>query len=207
MDRTLRRLLDGELPEEEAGAYLASLDAPARAEARRLLRLARSARALATPTPPPGFTDAVMARVRVRPAPRRSLWTWLRTPRLSPLGAAATAAAAALLVVALPRPPAGPPATPASAAPSAAAPGVVVTRLLLQAPQARRVAVAGDFNGWSPEAAPLSRGPGGAWTGELQLPRGRHQYMFVVDGEWVTDPAAPVTLDDGFGHRNAVLDL
>ena len=98
-------------------------------------------------------------------------------------------------------------APPASPAPSAAAPGVVVTRLSLQAPQARRVGVAGDFNGWSPEAAPLARGPGGAWTGELRLPRGRHQYMFVVDGEWVTDPAAPVTLDDGFGHRNAVLDL
>jgi hypothetical protein len=206
VDPTLQRLLDGELTAEEAEAFLASLDAPARAEALRLQRLARSARALAAPTPPPGFTEAVMARVRARPAPRPSLWTWLRTPRLSPLGAAAAAAAAALLVVALPRPPAGPPASPAAAAPSAAA-GVVVTRLSLQAPQARRVAVAGDFNGWSPEAAPLARGPGGAWTGELRLPRGRHQYMFVVDGEWVTDPAAPVTLDDGFGHRNAVLDL
>jgi len=138
--------------------------------------------------------------VRARPAPRPSLWTWLRTPRLSPLGAAAAAAAAALLVVALPLRQAGPPASPAAA-------GVVVTRLSLQAPQARRVAVAGDFNGWSPEAALLARGPGGAWTGELHLPRGRHQYMFVVDGEWVTDPAAPATVDDGFGHRNAVLDL
>ena len=88
------------------------------------------------------------------------------------------------------------------------APGAeVVARLSLSAPQARQVSVAGDFNGWSPEAAPLRRGPGGAWTGEVRLPRGRHQYMFVVDGEWVTDPAAPVTLDDGFGHRNAVLDL
>jgi 1,4-alpha-glucan branching enzyme len=99
------------------------------------------------------------------------------------------------------------PLRPASPPAGGAPAGVVATRLSLQAPQARRVAVAGDFNGWNPEAAPLARGPGGAWTGVLELPRGRHQYMFVVDGEWVTDPAAPVTRDDGFGHRNAVLDL
>lgn len=201
MDDALHRWLDGERSAEEEAAFLASLDAPARAEALRLLRLARAARALAAPAPPPGFTAAVMARVRAGPAPRRGLWTWLRTPRLSPLGALATAAAAALLVAVLPPRPAGSPP------PAPAAPGEVVARLSLRAPQARRVAVAGDFNGWSPEAAPLARGPGGAWTGELRLPRGRHQYMFVVDGEWVTDPAATATLDDGFGHRNAVLDL
>jgi len=199
VDRALQRLLDGELPPEAAEAYLASLDGPRRAEAERLLRLARSARALAAPTPPPGFTQAVMARVQARPAPRRSLWTWLRTPRLTPLAAAGGAAALLAIALALPLRPAGPVAPPAG--------GVVLARLSLQAPQARRVAVAGDFNGWSPEAAPLSRGPGGAWSGELALPRGRHQYMFVVDGQWVTDPTAPVTLDDGFGHRNAVLDL
>lgn len=199
MDRDLQRLLDGELPPAEAEAWLASLDGPRRAEAERLRRLARAARALAAPTPPPGFTQAVMARVRARPAPRRRLWTWLRTPRLSPLAAVGATATAALLAFALPLRGPGPSAAPAA--------DVVVTRLSLQAPQARRVAVAGDFNGWSPEAAPLSRGPGGAWSGELALPRGRHQYMFVVDGQWVTDPAAPVTLDDGFGHRNAVLDL
>jgi hypothetical protein len=31
--------------------------------------------------------------------------------------------------------------------------------------------------------------------------------MFVVDGRWVTDPGAPATIDDGYGGRNAVLDL
>jgi hypothetical protein len=32
--------------------------------------------------------------------------------------------------------------------------------------------------------------------------------MFVVDGSrWVTDPLAPVQRSDGFGNKNAVLQL
>jgi hypothetical protein len=31
--------------------------------------------------------------------------------------------------------------------------------------------------------------------------------MFVVDGEWVTDPAAAERRPDGFGRENAVLRL
>jgi 1,4-alpha-glucan branching enzyme len=38
------------------------------------------------------------------------------------------------------------------------------------------------------------------------VPGRRYQYQFVVDGRWVTDPLAPAA-DDGFGGRNAVLDL
>jgi hypothetical protein len=32
--------------------------------------------------------------------------------------------------------------------------------------------------------------------------------MFIEDDtRWVTDPRAPLTRDDGFGGRNAVLDV
>ena len=42
----------------------------------------------------------------------------------------------------------------------------------------------------------------------MRLPRGRHQYMFVVDDqEWQTDPRADVRVDDGFGNQNAVVFL
>jgi hypothetical protein len=145
-----------------------------------------------------------MARVRARRPPRRSVLAWLRTPRLSPLGAlggaAAAAVAAAVLAVRL----AGGPAP--GAAPEGLAP--VVAQLTLDAPDARTVAVAGDFNGWRPEATPLRRGEGGTWSVRLPLEPGRrYQYQFVVDGRWVTDPSAPAAADDGFGGRNAVLDL
>jgi len=68
--------------------------------------------------------------------------------------------------------------------------------------------VAGDFNAWKPATARMRRGQGGIWTVELPLAPGRrYEYMFVVDGHWVTDPTAPANVDDGFGGRNAVLDL
>ena len=41
----------------------------------------------------------------------------------------------------------------------------------------------------------------------VPLPRGAHEYMFLVDGTWVTDPAAPETRPDGFGRTNAILRL
>ncbi|MDE2040439.1 MAG: hypothetical protein KGO96_07860 [Elusimicrobia bacterium] len=50
-------------------------------------------------------------------------------------------------------------------------------------PRAKSVGLVGDFNGWSPRALPMRRGPGGRWTLTLPLPRGRQRYLFIVDGE------------------------
>ena len=66
--------------------------------------------------------------------------------------------------------------------------------------------VAGTFNQWDQNAAPLvPAGTDGVWTASLALPVGQHQYAFVVDGQrWVPDPTAPA-VDDGFGRRNSVV--
>ncbi|HWE41623.1 MAG TPA: isoamylase early set domain-containing protein [Gemmatimonadaceae bacterium] len=73
------------------------------------------------------------------------------------------------------------------------------------APQARRVAVVGDFNDWDVAAAPLALS-GGVWSGQLDVPFGRHDYAFVVDGErWVRDPNAPQAPADEFGAGYSVL--
>jgi anti-sigma factor RsiW len=70
-----------------------------------------------------------------------------------------------------------------------------------------RVTVAGTFNGWNPEATEM-RKEGGAWVLQMVLPPQTYEYMFVEDGtQWVTDPLAMQTRDDGFGQKNAVLDL
>ena len=74
----------------------------------------------------------------------------------------------------------------------------------LDAPQASEVAVAGDFNGWSPKTHLLSRSEGGWWDLTLTVPPGSYQYAYVMDGEWVTPPQAAETLDDGFGGRNGL---
>ena len=45
----------------------------------------------------------------------------------------------------------------------------------------------------------------GKWAKELTLPPGRYEYRFVVDGQWVDDPAAKETLPNPFAGFNAVL--
>ena len=49
--------------------------------------------------------------------------------------------------------------------------------------------------------------PDGRWLKELALPPGRYEYRFVVDGVWTDDPAAAELVDNGFGGRNAILNV
>ena len=91
---------------------------------------------------------------------------------------------------------------------AAATPPVVLVRLVVVQPGARVVQAAGDFNGWNPSSTPLEQTADGAWTVTLPLEPGRYEYQFVVDGEqWIGDPFATEQNDDGFGSRNAVLDV
>jgi len=109
-----------------------------------------------------------------------------------------------------PQPSAGPAAADVqlAASPDGAAGDLRLVRLVFPDPgAARTVSVAGDFNAWQPEGLPLSRHRG-VWTIDLALPPGIYEYMFVVDGQqWVTDPLARATRDDGYGGANAILDL
>jgi 1,4-alpha-glucan branching enzyme len=86
---------------------------------------------------------------------------------------------------------------------------MVLHRFELEAPDARKVCLVGNFNGWEVCRTPLVRNvETGEWSLEVPLPPGRHEYMFVLDDEsWVTDPEAPVHVDDGFGNVNAVVFL
>ena len=75
--------------------------------------------------------------------------------------------------------------------------------------KAHTVAIAGDFNGWDPQANLLEDPEGdGIWTGTIKLEPGRYEYMFVLDGEkWFPDPNALRYVKDGFGNRNAILEI
>lgn len=80
-----------------------------------------------------------------------------------------------------------------------------VVRFALSAPTASRVALVGSFNEWNPVATPLTRDASGKWVVAVQLPRGRHVYAFVVDGDVTADPDAPRAADDDFGSPNSVV--
>jgi hypothetical protein len=79
-----------------------------------------------------------------------------------------------------------------------------VVKFVYLAPQADKVYLVGDFNGWDTTKTPLSRADNGSWSVTIPLSAGRHLYGFVVDGSWNIDPHAPLAPDDGFGHLNSV---
>jgi hypothetical protein len=170
----------------------------------------------AAPPPRADFVDGVMRQLAARPLPRRSRWRRLFaerevTVRFRP-ATLLLGACAAVAVLALARPRPAPPAPVVTAGRTITPPpssdgAPVLIRFALAAPRARAVGLAGDFNGWRADRAPLVRGANGVWTVEVPLGRGNWSYSFVVDGQWVEDPLADNWRADGFGGRNAVVRI
>lgn len=78
---------------------------------------------------------------------------------------------------------------------------------ICHAPGAKRVALIGDFNGWSPDAHVMRRQPDGAWMLQVNLSHGHHQYLFWVDGEGRLDPRAQGVTKTSDGHRVSLLAI
>jgi hypothetical protein len=89
----------------------------------------------------------------------------------------------------------------------AAPPPAHETRFALEAPSAKSVFLAGEFNHWSKTATPMKRDADGRWTATVTLPPGKHAYKFVIDGEWKVDAANPEQTKDGFGGLNSVVTV
>ena len=80
--------------------------------------------------------------------------------------------------------------------------------LRLQRPDATRVHVVGDFNGWRLSDNGLLQSAGnGSWATEIQLRPGRYRYKFVVDGSWQEDPANPQQETNVFGSLDSILTV
>jgi hypothetical protein len=79
------------------------------------------------------------------------------------------------------------------------------TRLVLRAPRARRVELAGEWSDWA--STPATRGADGLWYVDVRLPRGEYRYAFKVDGERWVAPDGVSTVDDGFGGRSALVTV
>ncbi len=82
----------------------------------------------------------------------------------------------------------------------------IAVRFAIMAPGAQRVSLVGDFNRWDPSVTPLTLSrDGSTWTTMLPMQAGRHTYAFVIDGDVVPDPTAPMAADDDFGIPNSVI--
>jgi hypothetical protein len=217
-DDLIQRFLDHELTPDDRVAFLRAVDADPSlrrqwlnlemvvAEAARLPRIDPSVR----------FINQLKERTRPKPSLWATLWASVTRPRMLRWNLAQAMSAACVVLVAvgalirsIPErivdAPAG--STQTISSETAAEPKVLV-RLVFVQPDARSVSVAGDFNGWNPARTALKRADGGIWTVTLLLKPGRYEYMFVVDGtHWIADPLATEEIGDGFGSRNAVLDV
>lgn len=193
----LHRYLDGEIPFEALPDELKR-----EAEAWRTIEALLAEGEVRAPAT---LAGRVMGHVRST-RPRGGVVRWLLSPRpLRPVAVLAAAAIAFLLAFPVARLVTDEDAlgtkTPAARP--------IFVQFVFHAPSASTVAVAGDFNGWASDRFVLTDEDGdGIWTGLFPVSEGIHKYMFVVDGEhWVTDPFATAYVDDGFGGRNALLEV
>ncbi len=158
--------------------------------------------------PPEALVSAVLEAIRRKPYP---WWyrvvRWARSPRsltLTPLQAACAASVLVVLTLVsalhLPR------SEHRDGFRGGRQGGVPIT-LTLNMPDARSVSVMGSFNAWDGHGYEMKKDETkGAWTLMLQLPVGRYEYAFVLDGQTIVpDPRAEFYEDDGFGNQNGVL--
>lgn len=68
---------------------------------------------------------------------------------------------------------------------------------------ARRVEIAGDWNGW--EKVPMSRDARGRWMLPTELEPGTYRFNLLIDGERWLVPEGFTTIDDGFGGTVGIL--
>lgn len=66
----------------------------------------------------------------------------------------------------------------------------------------KKVSLAGSFNNWKPAAM---KKHSGLYSLEVNLPKGQHEYKFVVDGVWQSDPGNTDTVQNNMGSVNSVV--
>ncbi len=81
------------------------------------------------------------------------------------------------------------------------------------APDASNAFLAGTFNDWQTEAVPMTKDDAGNWKTNLDLPPGRHEFKFLVDGKWCCEPGCqgsdecPKCVSNDFGTMNRFVDV
>ncbi|ABK19555.1 glycogen-binding domain-containing protein [Syntrophobacter fumaroxidans] len=176
------------------------------AEDRVMQHLKEAIRRMPDIDPPDLLLESVMHSVRTGRLPLRTrIMRWAGSPRsitFTPLRVAPVAAVLVAVCLALAFH-----VFRNEKAPLAVRGDRVQVVLALRSPEARSVAVMGSFNGWRAEPCePRTVDGETRWTVTLQLPSGRYEYAFVVDGKKIIpDPGAGLHEEDGFGNHNAVL--
>ncbi|MEX0741466.1 MAG: AAA family ATPase, partial [Phycisphaeraceae bacterium] len=73
---------------------------------------------------------------------------------------------------------------------------------------ARQIAIAGDFNDWSPVATPMRPNRRlNLWEACVPLPAGRYRYRLVIDGTWTYDHHNDRVETNPYGELNNILNV
>ncbi|HJN14785.1 MAG TPA: glycogen-binding domain-containing protein [Armatimonadota bacterium] len=85
---------------------------------------------------------------------------------------------------------------------------MAATRFEIESAGAREVYLTGDFNGWDPSARRMRRirKRWDKFVTVVELPAGRHEFKFVIDGEWTCCPDAP-RVTNNKGTENSVVEV
>jgi len=65
-----------------------------------------------------------------------------------------------------------------------------------------KAAVAGDFSNWKPVS--MRRQRDGSFAATVLVPPGRHEYKFILDGDWAHDTDVPEVAMNCHGTFNSV---
>jgi hypothetical protein len=99
-----------------------------------------------------------------------------------------------------------PPLQPGQSKSTAAAPQTVNVNFVLFEPKAKQVSLCGDFTRWASDAIPMKRRGDGHWETTVALAPGKHEYKFIVDGQWLPDPLAREQVWNRHGSLNSVVE-
>ena len=74
-------------------------------------------------------------------------------------------------------------------------------------PGSKSVSLVGNFNDWDQKRHPMQNDGNGLWSKTVMLPKGSHQYKFLVDNQWMQDPDNDKLAPNEFGTHNNVIDV
>lgn len=82
----------------------------------------------------------------------------------------------------------------------------IEVEFIYESSTAKDIYLAGDFNNWSFNSLPMRKDEDGVWRVRLPLTAGRHEYRYMVDGDWQNSPCAGGYVPNEFGSCNCVVE-
>ncbi|MCL4476993.1 MAG: isoamylase early set domain-containing protein [Nitrospirae bacterium] len=208
----IHKLLDGEVSEEEKKEILDRIDSDP------VLKMELDALSMAVHivekserlSVPPSFTSKVMGKLPVRKSSyREKVWDFFFKDRVLRWNMVTAAATVCLVIIVFTGVFQFQKKHSLISHTNISEGSTVTVKFNIYVPDAKEVAIAGDFNKWKVDGKNMmKKQDNGIWTIEIPLKPGAYNYMFVMDGKvWLSDPNAESYQDDGFGYKNSVLKV